>query len=655
MTASPLTDFLGLFFFWCWSAISYEPVDLVATVFRSLGKQQIVTHVVATVVHYLVPTAVYRPSVAEVHRTLGVDVERSGHPLCENFLNCDSTLDNGLTRERSMGVVRVQHGQRACIACGPAFLVGRHQTDHPVIFLVVHVLGNHTHVRLGRLLRVVIRGHDLDLPVAVYANEKCHIVTGRDSRIGALDLRRHAPVAASNGVVTGKVEGFTVYGDRVADRGRCQPGLDLLTAQLNTAIGEHGHGIFGVHRGHHICVTEIEVLHVAFAQGSQRRIVRRYLSCGINCRGVIGRGFVLRFAGSCERGGEKQYQQITYLHRMSLQIGTVRAGATNVRKLIDFRQISRGRDDRALAVSKPRGEHRFVRILHFSDIHLGLGLKHIPLSDWPSKRLAGGANLLRGRGKRFSAAADKTRAMVRLAGELGADLVLCTGDLTALATDAEYEAARSILEPLLVTGRFVVIPGNHDLYTRRDVKERRFTRRFASGLKSDVPDLCTDGPWPIVRLPSDDVAVLAVNSARPILLKSSGRVPDAQLEGLRAALADPRIAGRFVFLMTHYAPCRADGSPDTWEHGLDNVDDLLDAAAGIERGVYLCGHIHTTFRQRIAGFAGEVFCAGSSTLAGREGFWLFDSGAAGWEARLGRWSGDVYVVDPPDTGNLVSG
>ena len=290
-----------------------------------------------------------------------------------------------------------------------------------------------------------------------------------------------------------------------------------------------------------------------------------------------------------------------------------------------------------------------MRILHFSDIHLGLGLRRVPLSDWAGKRLAGGANLLRGRGRRFSNAAEKTRAMVRLKDELCADLALCTGDLTALATDAEFQAARDIFEPLLDAGRFVVIPGNHDLYTRRDVMQGRFARRFARGLKSDLPDLCTDGPWPIARVPADDVAVVAVNSARPNMApwKSSGHVPDVQIEGLRTALADPRVAGRFVFLMTHYAPCRADGSPDSREHGLDNLDDLLDAAAEIERGVFLCGHVHTAFRQRIAGFAGEVFCAGSSTLAGREGFWLFESGDSGWEARRGRWSGDAYVLDPP--------
>lgn len=291
-----------------------------------------------------------------------------------------------------------------------------------------------------------------------------------------------------------------------------------------------------------------------------------------------------------------------------------------------------------------------MRILHFSDIHLGLGVRRVPLADWPGKRLAGGANLIRGRGRRFADAADKTRRMVRLADDLRADLVLCTGDLTALATEAEMLAAHMILEPLLDSGRFVVIPGNHDLYTRRDVRQRRFEAHFEGALVSDLPDLRTDGPWPVVRLPFADVAIVAVNSARPNRApwKSSGRVPDAQVAGLEEVLADPRVAGRFVFLMTHYAPCRADGSRDSREHGLENVDEVVNAARNIERGAWLCGHIHTTFWQQIPGFRGDIFCAGSSTLEGREGFWVFESveGDPDWAARRGRWADGGYVVDP---------
>lgn len=289
-----------------------------------------------------------------------------------------------------------------------------------------------------------------------------------------------------------------------------------------------------------------------------------------------------------------------------------------------------------------------MRILHFSDLHIGLGLRKIPFWDWPGKRIAGGLNLLRGRGRHFAEAARKALDLVELDEELGFDMVLCTGDLTALATHEEFEAARELLEPLASHPRFVVTPGNHDAYTRPTVREGRFRQYFEEGIRTDLPDLRTDGPWPVVRLPDDDVAVVAVNSARSHLLpwRSNGRIPRRQVEGVEAALADPRVAGRFVFLMTHHAPCRPDGSPDTKEHGLRNLDQFLEAAASIERGALLCGHVHSVFRREIEGFAGEVFCAGSATFEGREGVWVFDRDAAGiWSARRGSWAGHGYEIE----------
>lgn len=289
-----------------------------------------------------------------------------------------------------------------------------------------------------------------------------------------------------------------------------------------------------------------------------------------------------------------------------------------------------------------------MRILHFSDIHISLGLRRIPFADWVGKRLTGGFNLWRGRGRHFAHAARKTLAIVDLDRRLEPDLVICTGDLTALATHAEFEAARELLAPLADDPRFVVTPGNHDVYTRPTVREGRFQQYFAQGTRTDLPDLRTDGAWPLVRLPSEGVAVVAVDSARNNLLpwRSSGRIPEQQIAGLSAVLRDPRLAGRFVFLATHYAPCRADGSADTHEHGLRNLGELLAAAAPIEQGAYLCGHVHEVFRRPIEGFSGEVFCAGSATYEGREGVWVFDRAEDGtWFARRGRWTGERYDVE----------
>ncbi|MDT8437271.1 MAG: metallophosphoesterase [Gemmatimonadota bacterium] len=275
-------------------------------------------------------------------------------------------------------------------------------------------------------------------------------------------------------------------------------------------------------------------------------------------------------------------------------------------------------------------------MLHFSDPHVGLGLWRVPLRDWPGKRLAGAVNLLRGRGRRFRDALPALAGLARLASREGADAAVCTGDLSALGTDAELEAARAAVDPFfqLPLG-FVCLPGNHDLYTASVLREQRFERWFGEGLATDLPALRSDGAWPLVRFLGDAAAVVAVNSARPNPLpwRSSGRVPDGQLEGLRAALARADVRDRFVLVATHYAPLRADGKPDAPLHGMDNAPAFLDACAGVRRGMILCGHIHHPFRWRAAGLAAEVLCAGSATLEVRRAAWWIEVGPDGAEIR----------------------
>ena len=271
----------------------------------------------------------------------------------------------------------------------------------------------------------------------------------------------------------------------------------------------------------------------------------------------------------------------------------------------------------------------------------------MPLRDWAGKRLIGGANLLLGRGRLFDDAPRKIEALVRLARDESVDAVVCTGDLSALGTNAELAAARAGVEPFFEAPLgFVCLPGNHDLYTRSVVREKRFDRYFADGLKSDMPGVCTDGPWPVVRLLGDLAAIVAVNSARPVLpWQSSGRIPEAQLEGLRTILAHEEIQRRFVFVATHYAPVLADGSPDTPMHGLENADAFLDVSASVQRGAILCGHIHHAFRYDIPP---DVFCGGSATMDGREAAWWFEIGASLTTARRVRWDGSAWSLAPAD-------
>ena len=289
-----------------------------------------------------------------------------------------------------------------------------------------------------------------------------------------------------------------------------------------------------------------------------------------------------------------------------------------------------------------------MRVLHFSDIHVGVPLGRVPAGKWLSKRALGGLHLAVGRGSRFAAAREKVAALAEFARREKVELVIFTGDYTALGLDEEFRLAREAVTPLMnLGGSYLNVPGNHDLYVAQVVQDRRFEHYFGDTLASDLPASTNGSPWPLVRLPHPDVAVVAVDSARPNPpWLSTGRVPEDQLRGLARTLADARVRDRFVFVATHYAPRLADGGPDRRLHRMDNADAFLSACAGIRRGAILCGHVHHRFHVRVPGVAAGIFCGGSATLAQREGAWLFEVDPLSACAIPVRWQGATYATLP---------
>jgi 3',5'-cyclic AMP phosphodiesterase CpdA len=288
-----------------------------------------------------------------------------------------------------------------------------------------------------------------------------------------------------------------------------------------------------------------------------------------------------------------------------------------------------------------------IRVLHFSDVHVDVPLSAMPLRELlVPKRMLGAANLELRRRKHFKRAREKLAELARFADRESIDLAICTGDYTALGTEPEMVAAREAIDALIKRPLgFMTVPGNHDIYVDH-AAHAKFERVFGELLGSDLPELRVDGPFPIVRLFGDDLAVVAINSARPNpqLWRSSGRIPDAQLVALRRVLDDPQVASRFVLVMTHYAPRRADGTPDKKLHGLDNADELLALLERMPRIALLHGHIHR--RYHVLGPAGQqLFGAGSATQDHREGIWVLELDAGGSLAIPCTWNGASYVLD----------
>jgi 3',5'-cyclic AMP phosphodiesterase CpdA len=289
-----------------------------------------------------------------------------------------------------------------------------------------------------------------------------------------------------------------------------------------------------------------------------------------------------------------------------------------------------------------------VRVLHLSDVHFPLPFTRLELRRLLGKRALGAANLLLNRSRHFERAGEKLASLAAFADSTEVDLVIFTGDCTNLGTEPEFAAARDAIDGLTRAPMgFIPIPGNHDLYLKDSVEGRLFETYFGDFLSSDLDELSGSTGWPVVRLISDSIAVIAVNSSRPNPLPwaSNGRVPDDQLSALGRALNHEKVADRFVFVITHFAPRRMDGTPDLAVHGFDNGEEFLGTCAGLRRGAILHGHIHRRYYLRVPGVNPSIFNAGSATYAGREGIWLFEVTADGLRAFPGRWTGEGYLVD----------
>ena len=284
-------------------------------------------------------------------------------------------------------------------------------------------------------------------------------------------------------------------------------------------------------------------------------------------------------------------------------------------------------------------------VLHFSDIHVGALVRHMEWKKWFSKRGLGAANLLRGRAKYFDDVEKKMQALVRFKEENNIDLVINTGDYTALGLEHELELARELTAPLMTPPqRYVTVPGNHDIYVHEANSHYRFAAYFCSVLQNDLPEYCRGGHFPLVRLVGEDVAVIALNSAKPNPWpwRSDGHIPTVQLEAFSQMLEDARLRNRFLFVITHYAPRLANGEPDKKLHGLHNANDFLERCSVIKKGAVLFGHIHRTYRVDISETTIPLYCAGSATMEGKEGAWVYEISNKHLEAKRVYWDGKSY-------------
>lgn len=198
------------------------------------------------------------------------------------------------------------------------------------------------------------------------------------------------------------------------------------------------------------------------------------------------------------------------------------------------------------------------------------------------------------------------------------DQIVVTGDLTNVALESEFPAARRWLERLGDATRVTAIPGNHDAYVR--VARARSWDLWSEYMASDAPapgavagDDGVEFPTLRVRGP---VAFVGVCSAQPTApLRASGAVGDEQLARLGRTLEGLADTPLCRIVLIHHPPVP----------GLvSRRRALLDAEAfgavlrraGAE--LVLHGHMHRVSIASLAGPAGTipVVCVPASSNVG---------------------------------------
>lgn len=288
------------------------------------------------------------------------------------------------------------------------------------------------------------------------------------------------------------------------------------------------------------------------------------------------------------------------------------------------------------------------RIAHVSDLHV----LSRTAAEWRriifNKRITGYANLILHRGRVHRR--DYLLAVLSAAAA-HADHLVVTGDITNLALEHEYDAARARLDDAARRVEVTVVPGNHDIYLPSVHRARRFTHHFGQFLHSDLPELARDlpaGRFPCVKL-RGRTAIIALSSAvpRPPFV-SAGYLGHAQLDALEHVLAHPEVARRTPIVLVHHPPVDARARLVQLRDGLVDAASLRKRLAGLTHGLVLFGHRHIRVRCRLRTAAGVLDVLGASgaaldhpDCAIRAGFNLYEIGEDG-----GLASAEAHVIEP---------
>jgi 3',5'-cyclic AMP phosphodiesterase CpdA len=252
------------------------------------------------------------------------------------------------------------------------------------------------------------------------------------------------------------------------------------------------------------------------------------------------------------------------------------------------------------------------RLAQVSDPHFQ-SFRNVKLRDLLGKRALGGLNLLLMRRRKHNM--TFLQALLEDLPSRAVDHLALTGDLCNIALESEWAAALRWIEAThLPADRVTVIPGNHDAYVPKVVKDGVFERLFASFQTAELR--ADQANYPFVRI-RGEVALVGTSTAVPTGDAGAwGRVGESQLVRLESLLTASEVKSRRRVVLIHHPPL-------VNRHGEErNLRDRAAVQAVLARtgaDLILHGHDHRDFFNDLPGPDGTripVVGAGSASYDG---------------------------------------
>jgi len=248
-------------------------------------------------------------------------------------------------------------------------------------------------------------------------------------------------------------------------------------------------------------------------------------------------------------------------------------------------------------------------LAHLSDLHLA-PLPTPRLRELLNKRVLGFLNWQRNR--RTVHRAEVLDALLHDLAAMPVDHILCAGDLTNIALEAEFAAAQQLLARLGSPEHVTLVPGNHDAYVRAAAP---FPVRYWGDYMRGDGDAPGESRFPFVRR-RGAIALVGVSSAVPTApFMSTGSVGADQLARLSNTL--DALAGEGLLRVTavHHPPVRLPG--DRFKRLVD-APAFCDVIARHGADLVLHGHAHVRSLAWIDGPHGKVPVIGVPSASAAE-------------------------------------